>query len=60
MSFTMAPALCRKTSGRTLRIIRESFPQFSLFISPQSLENTSPTNPFSYKARSLPELAPDV
>lgn len=41
-------------------IIKESFPQFSLFISLSLWRKCHQQIPSSYKARSLPELAPDV
>lgn len=41
-------------------IIKESFPQFSLFISLSLWRKRHQQIPSSYTARSLPELAPDV
>lgn len=40
-------------------IIKESFPQFSLFISLSLWRKRHQQIPSSYKARTLPELAPD-
>lgn len=60
MTLTTALARCRKTSGRILGIIKESFPQFSLFIALDLWRTRHRQIPSRSKARSLPELAPDV